>query len=123
MKTRTSAPAKVILLGEHFVVYDRPAIVIAIDRRAHATAELRSDKAIYIKANDLGVSHYFRGEAFEAERGGQEAQAKLEPVGTLVQRLMDSAGSRAGVTLGAIAEAGGEAFAARKTEEGVKFEG
>jgi mevalonate kinase len=122
VKTRVSAPAKVILLGEHFVVCDKPAIVVAIDRRAHATAELRSDKAIYIKANDLGDSGYFRGEAFEAERGSQEAQAKLGPVGTLVQRLMDSAGSRAGVTLGAIKDADGEAFAARKTEEGVRFE-
>lgn len=109
METTASAPANVILLGEHFVVYDKPAIVVAIDRRSHATAELRSSKAIYIKANDLGDSGYFRGETFEAERGGQEAQAKLEPVGTLVQRLMGSAGSRACVTLGAITDAGGDA--------------
>ena len=38
---RASAPAKVILLGEHFVVYGEPAIVLAIDMRA--TAQLRRE--------------------------------------------------------------------------------
>jgi len=76
VKTRASAPAKVILLREHFVVYDKPAIVIAIDRRADAAPELGSDKAIYITSNELEVSGYFRGETFEAEKGGPEAQAK-----------------------------------------------
>ena len=99
MKTKASAPAKVILLGEHFVVYGKPAIVIAIDRRAQATAELRSDEAIYIKSNDLRVSGYFFDEKFEAEEVGPEAEAKLRPLETLVQRLMDSAGTRAGITL------------------------
>lgn len=69
MKARASAPAKVILLGEHSVVYGKPAIVIAIDKRAHATAELRSDKAIYIKSNDSRISGYFFNEKYEAEEG------------------------------------------------------
>ncbi|MFQ6094599.1 MAG: mevalonate kinase [Candidatus Bathyarchaeia archaeon] len=99
MKGRASAPAKVILLGEHFVVYGKPAIVVAIDRRAHATARLRSDKAIYIRSNDLGVSGYFFDGKFEAEEGGPEAEGKLRPVETVVRRLMNSAGTRAGVTL------------------------
>ena len=44
MKTIASTPKKVILVGEHFAVYDKLATVIAIDRRrgAHVTAELRS---------------------------------------------------------------------------------
>ena len=33
-----SAPAKIILFGEHFVVYGEPAIVLAIDKRAYAFA-------------------------------------------------------------------------------------
>ena len=45
MKTRASAPEKVILVGEHFAVYDKLATVIAIDSRAHVTAELGSDRS------------------------------------------------------------------------------
>ncbi|MEM2906432.1 MAG: mevalonate kinase [Candidatus Bathyarchaeia archaeon] len=33
-----SAPGKVILVGEHFVVLGKPALVMAIDRRAYVTA-------------------------------------------------------------------------------------
>ena len=52
MKTqaKASAPAKVILLGEHFVVHGEPAIVLAIDRRATVTVKMRSDQKIFIKS-------------------------------------------------------------------------
>lgn len=39
MKTCASAPGKVILFGEHFVVYDKPALVSAIGLRAYAEVE------------------------------------------------------------------------------------
>jgi len=99
VKAKASAPAKIILLGEHFVVYGKPAVVIAIDRRAYVTAEHRSDKAIYIRSKELGVSGYFFNNRFEAEEGGQEAEAKLKPIETLVRRLMSSARTETGITL------------------------
>jgi len=47
MKARASAPGKVILFGEHFVVYDKPAIVSAIGLRAYVEA-MKSDRGIIL---------------------------------------------------------------------------
>ncbi|MCD6479984.1 mevalonate kinase, partial [Candidatus Bathyarchaeota archaeon] len=54
-----SAPGKAILLGEHSVVYRGPAIVLAIDLRAHIWAEEREGDGIWIEAPDIGVSGHF----------------------------------------------------------------
>ncbi|HSA77211.1 MAG TPA: galactokinase family protein, partial [Nitrosarchaeum sp.] len=39
MISKASAPGKVILFGEHFVVYGIKAILCAIDKRVTVTAE------------------------------------------------------------------------------------
>lgn len=94
-----SAPAKTILFGEHFVVYGEPAIVLAIDKRARASAELRADQRIYINSLDLRASGFFIGEHFQPERGGQEGRTKLEPVRIATQRVLDCSKRRAGVNV------------------------
>ncbi len=99
MKATASAPAKVILLGEHFVVYGKPAIVVAIDKRAYVTAELRTDQSVYVKSNDLKISGHFNDGRFEAEEGGPEAEAKLRPVETVVQSLIDLSEREVGISL------------------------
>lgn len=48
---RASAPAKVILFGEHFVVYNKPAILASIDKRVHVDVKVRDDDKIVIKSN------------------------------------------------------------------------
>jgi len=97
VKIKASAPAKVILLGEHFVVYGKPAIVVAIDKRAYVTAELRSDEAVHVKSEDLKISGYFHNEKFKVEKGGPEAEAKLKPIETIARRLIDLSGKKIGV--------------------------
>jgi len=94
-----SAPAKTILFGEHFVVYGEPAIVLAVDRRARVSAELRSDQRIYISSIDLEYSGFFIGEHFQLERGGQEARTTLEPIRIAIQRVLDLSGRKAGVSV------------------------
>ena len=36
--TSASAPGKIILFGEHFVVYDKPAILASLNRRIYVEA-------------------------------------------------------------------------------------
>jgi len=94
-----SAPAKVILFGEHFVVYGEPAVVLAIDKRAYATAQLRKDERIYINSTDLRVSGTFKGERFQAEKGGSKAHLKLKPIKSAVQQVLERAERKTGVNV------------------------
>ncbi|MGY5141055.1 MAG: mevalonate kinase [Candidatus Nitrosopumilus sp. Bin_571-38] len=51
MKSKASAPGKVILFGEHFVVYGVKAILCAINKRITVTAEKIDDRKISIQSN------------------------------------------------------------------------
>lgn len=58
MISKASAPGKVILFGEHFVVYGVKAILCAIDKRVTVKAKRIPEKKIVIKSNigELEVS-------------------------------------------------------------------
>jgi len=94
-----SAPAKVILFGEHFVVYGEPALVLAIDKRAYAYAELRKDKLIHINSVNIDLAGTFKGEKFQAEKGGSKARLKLEPIKNAVQQVLEKADKKVGVSI------------------------
>jgi mevalonate kinase len=51
LKSKASAPGKVILFGEHFVVYGVKAILCSIDKRITVTAEKIKENKILIKSN------------------------------------------------------------------------
>ncbi|MEM3640727.1 MAG: mevalonate kinase [Candidatus Bathyarchaeia archaeon] len=95
-----SAPAKVILFGEHFVVYGEPAIVLAIDKRAYAKAELRDDKKLFLRSSNLNVAGFFENEDFKVEAGNpKEAKAKLEPLKCAVEKVLEIYGEKVGVNV------------------------
>jgi len=94
-----SAPAKIILFGEHFVVYGEPAVVLAIDKRAYASVKMRSDSKIYINSADLEISGYFEKNGFIAERGGQNAELKLKPIKVAVQKVLERVRKSVGVNV------------------------
>jgi len=54
---RASAPGKVVLFGEHFVIYDNPAILAAIDRRVNVTVCVNTAGSINI-SSDLGLTGF-----------------------------------------------------------------
>jgi mevalonate kinase len=51
LKSKASAPGKVILFGEHFVVYGIKAILCAINKKITVTAETIEENKISIKSN------------------------------------------------------------------------
>jgi len=93
-----SAPAKVILFGEHFVVYGVPAIVAAIDIRAEAHVMRRQDELVYVRAPDLGTSGAFRPDGtFLPEPGQEEAGEALRPIFVAVNEVRKALGERLGL--------------------------
>jgi len=95
-----SAPAKIILFGEHFVVYGEPAIVLAIDKRAYAKAENRSDKRIYLRSVNLNLAGYFENGTFKIEQGdAKEAKLKFEPVKLAVKKVLEKHGENVGLNI------------------------
>ncbi len=53
----TSAPAKLILFGEHASRHGKPSIVFAIDQRMHVFLKPRDDDQIIINSPDMGIEN------------------------------------------------------------------
>ncbi len=95
-----SAPAKIILFGEHFVVYGEPAIVLAIDKRAYAKVENRDDKRLYLHSVNLNLAGYFENGTFKIEQGdAKEAKMKFEPVKLAAERVLETHGKNVGLNI------------------------
>jgi len=93
-----SAPAKIILFGEHFVVYGEPAIVLAIDRRAFAKVEYSDDGVLHFRSTNLGLAGYFEGNSFRIEQGNpKEGRIKFEPVKQAIESVMGKHGKKVGL--------------------------
>jgi len=59
-KISVSAPGKLMLFGEHAVVYNHPCLVTAVDQRMRATVSLLENNEFQLEASDVQVSNYSR---------------------------------------------------------------
>lgn len=77
-----SAPGKTILFGEHAVVYGKPAIAAAVDKRAYVTLTKREDQKTHVTVGDLGVSGFIdlKNRTIDLENGSEMQRGILEYV-------------------------------------------
>jgi mevalonate kinase len=97
-KSKASAPAKVILFGEHFVVYGGPAILASINRRIEVIASTIEENKVVIRS-DIGVAGEYGRSVFTIIQGGIEAKATLDPLYSAVRQALSARGKKAGVEI------------------------
>ena len=83
MKSVASAPAKIILFGEHFVVHGTKAILAAIDKRVTVTSSFTDDKTIKINSK-LGMYETSTLSSYE------EAKSEFRPFIYLANKILES---------------------------------
>ncbi|RLE51591.1 MAG: mevalonate kinase [Candidatus Methanomethylicota archaeon] len=94
-----SAPAKVIIVGEHFVVEGEPAIAAAINLRAKASVDLIDEDAVVIEAPSLNYSVKCSLNDFSVVSGSDEAVEFLEPIRVLAREATSLVGFKRGFKL------------------------
>ena len=83
MKSIASAPAKIILFGEHFVVHGTKAILAAIDKRVTITTTFTENKTIKVNS-ELGTLE------IPISSSNEEAKSEFRPFIFLASKMIDS---------------------------------
>jgi len=79
MTVRASAPGKAILFGEHAVVYGKPAIAVAVDKRASVTIREGSNDHIQVKIPELNVYGVINTETGDVSQLNSEGEVDQKP--------------------------------------------
>jgi mevalonate kinase len=85
---RASAPAKVILFGEHFVVYGGPAILGSIDKRIRVSARPIASTKIKINSDIGYFASYPSDRLIESRPHFTEAERILYPLYTATHKVL-----------------------------------
>jgi mevalonate kinase len=83
LKSVASAPAKIILFGEHFVVHGTKAILAAIDKRVKVTSSFTDDKTIKVNSQ-LGTLEVPMSSSHE------EVKSEFRPFVYLANKMINS---------------------------------
>jgi mevalonate kinase len=83
LKSIASAPAKIILFGEHFVVHGTKAILAAIDKRVTVTSSFTENKTIKVNS-ELGTLEIPISSSYE------EVKSEFRPFIFLANKMINS---------------------------------
>jgi mevalonate kinase len=95
-KVITSSPGKLILFGEHAVVYGKPCIVTAVDQRVHVTAQLNGVNQLVVNAPQMGIKNYRRR---LKDLGSQEMPKQVSFIEAVVKRFAQKYGLSRGLDI------------------------
>jgi mevalonate kinase len=93
-----SAPAKVILFGEHFVVYDNPAILVSVNRRIEVKAEIRDTSGIKVHP-DSRITNLYEARGSDSKALKSYLRGRLFPVYNAVSKVIKEYDSSYGIDL------------------------
>lgn len=93
---KISAPGKLMLFGEHAVVYGCPCIVTAVNQRVHVKASFNGQDELVINAPQLGVKNYRRN---VSSLCSQEMPKQVSFIEAVVKRFYQNYGLKKGLEL------------------------
>jgi len=96
-RARASAPAKVILFGEHFVVYDKPAILASLNKRVYVDAIARNDDKVTVNSN-MGFAGTFSKDEIESMKK-KRFMSLVQPVLAAADDAMQEFGASIGLDI------------------------
>ena len=98
---KASAPAKIILFGEHFVVYGNPAILASISKRISVSAcTIAANEDKIAIRSDIGVAgQYNKDGEFNMLEGGAKAKSVLDPLYTAIKRVLLVRNKKTGIKI------------------------
>ncbi len=92
MKSIASAPAKIILFGEHFIVYGGKAILCSINKRITVESELTKTGQIEIESS-LGKLKTSKSDSYK------NADSVFRPIVYIAQRMLEEFHSESGIKI------------------------
>ena len=92
MKSIASAPGKIILFGEHFVVHGTKAILAAIDKRVTVTSTFTNNKTIMVNSQ-LGTIEVPISSSYE------EVKSEFRPFVYLANKIINSEQNASGLEI------------------------
>jgi len=85
------APTKIILSGEHSVVYGYPALVLAVEPKVRAEVRLMKDKVVRVKSQRLGTAE------LDLSSGAIQGDQRLTPMVEVLRHVLGARGFDSGL--------------------------